>query len=77
MEAHVCVAQTALDLVAAGLDVYLVADSVGSRETSARDIAVERLRAAGAMIVAQEMVAFEWLQRGDDPAFKDVVAIVK
>jgi len=77
MEAHVCVAQTALDLVAAGLDVYLVADSVGSRQAAARDIAVERLRQAGATIVAQEMVAFEWLQRGDDPAFKDVVAIVK
>ena len=77
MEAHVCVAQTALDLVAAGLDIYLVADAVGSRETVARDIAIERLRQAGATIVAQEMVAFEWLARGDDPAFKDVVAIVK
>src|SRR5690606_34701241 len=44
MEAHVCVAQSALDLVSAGMEVFLVADSVGSRETVARDIAIERLR---------------------------------
>lgn len=77
MEAHVCVAQTALDLIANGLDVFLVADSVGSREAAARDIAIGRLRDAGATLVAQEMIAFEWLGRGDDPAFKDMIALLK
>lgn len=77
MESHVCVAQSTLDLLAAGLEVFLVADSVGSRETAVRDIAVGRLAAAGATVVAHEMVAFEWLGRGDDPAFKDVIALLK
>lgn len=77
MEAHVCVLQTSLDLLAAGLSVFLVADAVGSRQAQARDLATARLRQAGAHIVSQEMVAFEWLERGDAPGFKDVVALVK
>lgn len=77
METHVCVAQSSLDLIAAGFEVFLVADSVGSRDVAVRDIAVRRLAAAGAKLVAHEMVAFEWLGRGDDPAFREVVAILK
>jgi nicotinamidase-related amidase len=77
MEAHVCVGQTVLDLVAEGFEVFVAADAVGSRQARTRDIAVERLRQAGATIVAQEMVAFEWLERGDAPEFKDVIGLVK
>jgi nicotinamidase-related amidase len=77
MEAHVCVAQTCLDLIAAGYKVRLIADAVGSREPAAREIALDRLARAGATVVHHEMVAFEWLGRGDDPRFKDVLAIVK
>lgn len=77
MEAHVCVGQTVLDLVAHGFRTYLVADAVGSRDGYVRDIAIERMRSAGAVIVTQEMVAFEWLGRGDDPATKDVIALLK
>jgi nicotinamidase-related amidase len=77
MEAHVCVGQTVLDLLAATFHVYVVGDAVGSREAPVCDLAVARLRAAGADIVAQEMVAFEWLERGDDPAFKDLIGLIK
>ena len=77
METHVCVGQTVLDLIAAGLAVFVVADAVGSRSARVRDLAIERLRQAGAHIVAQEMVAFEWLERGDAAAFKDVIKLVK
>lgn len=76
-ETHVCVGQTVLDLVDGGLDVFLVADAVGSRQTRVRDIAIERMRDAGVTIVAQEMVAFEWLERGDAPEVRDVLAILK
>jgi nicotinamidase-related amidase len=78
-EAHVCVGQTALSLLgrSSELEVFLVADAVGSRAALDRDLAVERLRQAGARIVSHEMVAFEWLERGDAPEFKDVLAIVK
>ncbi len=77
MEAHVCVGQTVLDLIAANFEVFLVADAVGSRKARVRDIAIERLRTAGATIVAQEMVAFEWLERGDTPDFREIVKLVK
>lgn len=77
MEAHVCVGQTVLDLLRHDRHVYLVADAVGSREAAVKDLAVERFRSAGAHIVAQEMIAFEWLERGDDPAFKDLIKLIK
>lgn len=77
MEAHVCVCQTVLDLVADGADVYLVADAVGSRKVATRDLAIDRMRAAGATIVSHEMVAFEWLARGDAAETKDIIALVK
>ena len=77
MEAHVCVAQTVLDLLKVELDVFLVVDAVGSRQDETRRIAVERMARAGAHVVAHEMVAFEWLERGDTAEFKDVLAMLK
>ncbi len=77
MEAHVCVGQTALDLLGPMGAVFLVADAVGSRQTLARDLAIARLRDAGAIIVSQEMIAFEWLERGDAAEAKDIIALVK
>lgn len=77
METHVCVGQTILDMVAAGKEVLVVADAVGSRQERTRDVALERFRDAGATIVTQEMIAFEWLERGDAPEIKDVLAVLK
>ena len=77
MEAHVCVMQTGLDLLRQGFEVLLVADAVGSRTPGDRDSAIERLSKAGAAIVTQEMIAFEWLERGDAPEFKDVLSVLK
>jgi len=77
MEAHVCVGQTVLDLRSMNRNVFLAADAVGSRDAKVCDLAVERFRSAGATIVAHEMIAFEWLERGDDPAFKDLIRLIK
>jgi nicotinamidase-related amidase len=78
MEAHVCVGQTVLSLLGqSGLAVHVVADAVGSREAAARDLALERFRQGGAILVHHEMVAFEWLERGDAPGFKEVLAVIK
>lgn len=71
-EAHVCVLQTALDLVAAGRRVFVVADAVGSRRPGDRALALQRLRDAGATPVSSEMVAFEWLQQSGTEAFRDI-----
>lgn len=73
MESHVCVLQTCLDLLAEGKIVYLVRDAVSSRKLSDLDLAVERLRQAGAMVVSTEMVAFELMATADHPNFSTVL----
>ena len=77
METHVCVMQTVLELRANGHRVLLVADAVGSRTNQDRDFAINRISEAGATIVSQEMMAFEWLERGDAPEFKDILKLLK
>lgn len=77
LETHVCVLQSVLDLLAADLDVYLVADATGSRDSQDRDLALERMRRAGAAIVTSEMVAFEWLERADTPEFRDLLPVIR
>lgn len=77
MEAHVCVGQTVLSLLEAGLRVLVVADAVGSRSGAVRDLALARLARAGAEIVSHEMVAFEWLERGDSEDFKALIRTIK
>lgn len=77
IEAHVCVLQTAFDLLAAGYQVFLAADAVGSRRHLDWKIALDRLAAAGATIVTTESVLFEWCETAAAPEFKQFVAIVK
>jgi nicotinamidase-related amidase len=76
-EAHVCVAQTAIDLEAQGFEAFVVADAVGSRSKTSRRLALERLLSSGVDIVDSEMVLFEWLERAGTPEFKEVHALVK
>mgnify|MGYP003504632029 FL=1 len=71
-EAHVCVLQTALELVEEGKEVYVVADAVGSRRQLDRDLALWRMREEGVRVVSREMVAFEWLGEAGTPLFRDV-----
>lgn len=76
-EAHVCVLQTALDLEAAGYEVFVVEDAVGSRRVSDKQRGLERMRAAGCTIVTREMVAFEWLERAGTAAFRAVQPMLR
>lgn len=69
VEAHVCVLQTALDLQARGWAVHVVAEACGSRRSADRDLTLARMSVLGVQVVSREMVAFEWLARGDDPQF--------
>ncbi len=77
MEAHVCVGQTVLGLLQDGFHTLVVADAVGSRVAEVRQLALDRMARAGAEIVSHEMVAFEWLERGDSPEFKDLIGVIK
>lgn len=76
-EAHVCLAQTALGLLRAGRQVFVVENASGSRRPSDHAGAMTRLAAAGATIVTHEMVLFEWLGHSDHPRFRDVLRLVK
>jgi len=77
MEAHVCVQQTALDLLAAGFSTHVAADATGSRRAEDRTLGLERLRRHGADIVTSESVVFEWLERSDIPDFKALAPHIK
>ena len=76
-EAHVCVLQACMDLLASGRSVFVVADAVSSRLPENARLGLERLRAAGAGIVSTEMVIFEWMERADRPEFKELLALIK
>ena len=76
-EAHVCVLQTVLGLLAASRATWVVRDAIGSRHPDSKDAAVGRMERHGAEIVTTEMVAFEWLQTAEHPHFRQVVALIK
>ena len=77
MEAHICVLQTALEMRAAGRAIYVVADAVGSRRADSRQLALDRMRAAGIDVVTTEMVLFEWLRTAAAPEFKAVSKLIR
>ncbi len=76
-EAHVCLLQTALELLEQEFDVWVVTDACSSRTERNRDAAFDRLAGAGVELVTTEMVVFEWLRSAEHPQFKAVQALVK
>lgn len=76
-ETHVCLLQTALDLMEDEFEVWVVTDASGSRTERNRDAAFDRLAGAGAELVTTEMVAFEWLRTAEHAEFKAVQSLIK
>ena len=72
MEAHVCVLQTALDLVAQSYEVFVVEDAVCSRRLENYQNALDRMRQSGVAVVSAESVTFEWLQDAKHEHFKEI-----
>ncbi len=77
IETHVCVSQTAHDLLNSGIQVHVAGDAVGSRDPRSRETGLAKLAASGAILTSTEMAAFEMLQGADHPQFKAVQAIFK
>lgn len=77
LETHICVLQTALDLLAEGFAVHVCADGVASQREGERAIALARLAAAGAAVTSCESVAFQLLRDAAHPKFKAVSGLVK
>jgi nicotinamidase-related amidase len=77
IETHVCVYQTAVDLLASGYEVEVLADVVSSRTAENREIALQRMRDEGAGITSVEMTLFDLMKVAEGPKFKEVSKIVK
>lgn len=77
IEAHVCVLQTALDLVEKGYRVAVVEDAVGSRKESDKQTALARMRQAGIIPVSVESVLLELCVNSGTPQFKAISKLIK
>jgi hypothetical protein len=77
IEAHVCVQQTVLDLLAHGFRVYLAVDAIGSRFEVDYQTALRRMDSAGATLTTTESALFEWCEKAGTPQFKKISALVK
>ncbi|HWL10105.1 MAG TPA: isochorismatase family protein [Planctomicrobium sp.] len=76
IETHVCILQTAFDLLAKGFDVHVVADSVNSRFPLDHEIGLRRMTDAGIRLVTTEMVLFEWCEVAGTDAFRQMSRII-
>lgn len=76
-EAHVCLMQTALELLQLEWEVWVVTDACSSRTERNRDAAFDRLAGAGAELVTTEMVVFEWLRDCEHPVFREALQLIK
>lgn len=77
IEAHICVLQTALDLLASGYEVYYVKNCSGSRNSYDIETAEELLKQEGVKVVTTEIVLFSLLESSKHPNFKEVQALIK
>ncbi len=77
IEAHVCVAQSVLDLLADGWRVYVAADAVGSRFAVDYRVALERMDSAGATLTTTEATLFEWCEAAGTPEFREISRLAR
>lgn len=77
IETHVCIFQTAMDLLANGYQVYLPVDALSSRKEIDRQIAIERATRAGVICTTTEMILFEMLKEAGTDEFKAISKLVK
>lgn len=77
IEAHVCVYQTAAELVDIGYDVQVVTDAVSSRNMENKEIGLQRMRDSGVSLTSVETALFELLKVAEGEQFREILKIVK
>ena len=77
IERHVCVYQTAADLINAGYEVYAVSDAIGSRTEENREIALRMMEGLGVKPTSTEAVLFELIKVAEGQKFKAISQIVR
>jgi nicotinamidase-related amidase len=77
IEAHVCVSQTAHDLIERGLEVHVARDAVTSRTEENREVGIRKMESAGAVITSVEAALFELLGAAGSAEFKTVQGLIR
>jgi nicotinamidase-related amidase len=77
IESHICVYQTALEILGKGFEVQIVTDVVSSRSARNREIALSRLQSEGARLTSTEMLLFDLLGTYENPNLKEISRIIK
>jgi nicotinamidase-related amidase len=77
IESHVCVSQTADDLLEAGSEVHVAQDAVSSRSEQNRNLGLHKMEHAGAVITSVEAALFELLREAGSPEFKEIQKLVR
>ena len=77
IETHICVLQTAIDLIKNGYDVFLATDCTSSRKEYDKVIAIERMKQEGIKLTTAEAIIYEILETSEAKEFKEILKIVK
>ncbi|MDE2127099.1 MAG: isochorismatase family protein [Armatimonadetes bacterium] len=77
IETHICVSQTAHDLLALGYEVHVAGDAVSSRAKLNWRLGLQKMAASGAVITSAEAAVYEVMERAGTPEFKRVIPFVK
>ncbi len=77
IEAHICVSQTAHDLLQLGYQVHLIREAIGARLPANREVALTKMQRAGAILSSVEMALFEMMKASDAAEFKAVQKLIK
>lgn len=77
IETHICILQTALELLQRGYQVTVVRDATSSRSIAEADLATQRLLSAGVVVTSAESVAFEWCESAEHPQFRALSQLVR
>ena len=77
VESHICVSQTAHDLLSMGFTVHIARDAVSSRTQANWEVGIEKMRGSGCVITSAESAIFELVRDASTPAFKRILPLVK
>ncbi|MCX7727224.1 MAG: isochorismatase family protein, partial [Chitinispirillaceae bacterium] len=77
IEAHVCVLQTAIDLMDRGFLPVIIYNCVSSRKEREKEIAIKRICSEGGIISTVESILFELLKSAEHPCFKEISKLIK
>lgn len=77
IETHVCVSQTAHDLLERGVQVHVARDAVSSRSAQNREVGLHKMEASGAVLTSVETALFELVGAAGSAEFKQIQGLVR